>query len=352
MHKHLINWFLHNKRDLPWRENISPYSVWLSEIILQQTRVDQGKAYFESFIQHFPTVKHLASTSEDEVLKLWQGLGYYSRARNLHKTAKFISNTYNGIFPSSYKELIHLPGIGPYTAAAIASIAFHEKVAAIDGNVNRVITRLFDINLAVDQKEGREKIKSITNEIIQETHPGDFNQALMELGATVCKPQNPMCNTCPLSVFCEARKNKTQHLRPIKATRTKIKALYTYYIIITDRKNQVWVKKRNQKGTWQNMFDFPEISQDKATNDIITLVSSFTGEHIPNSSPTILNISPPITHLLSHRKIEAHFIEVHLENYDLPTSSLFQTIPISEFKQLAIPRLVHKFLEQYKSSWL
>lgn len=352
MHKQLIDWYLSNKRELPWRENNSPYSVWLSEIILQQTRVDQGKAYFERFIQHFPTVSELAAASEDEVLKLWQGLGYYSRARNLHKTAKLIAFSNNNSFPSSYTELLKLPGIGPYTAAAIASIAFHQKVAAIDGNVNRVISRLFDVNLAVDQKEGSEKIKSISNALIQNTKPGDFNQALMELGARICKPQNPLCLECPLHLFCEARKNKTQHLRPIKSTKVKVKSVYTYYIVVTDKKNQVWVKKRSQKGTWQNLFDFPEITIDKPSSNILNLVSSFTGEHLLNCSPTILNISPPITHLLSHRKIEATFIDVCLENGDLPNSHLFQILPISEFKQLAIPRLVHKFLEQYKTTWL
>lgn len=352
MHKQLINWYLDNKRELPWRENNSPYSVWLSEIILQQTRVDQGKAYFERFLNHFPTVKHLAIANEDEVLKLWQGLGYYSRARNLHKTAKLISQSFNGIFPSNYNELIKLPGVGPYTAAAIASIAFHEKVAAIDGNVNRVISRLFDIALPIDQKDGHEKIKSIANQLIQDSHPGDFNQALMELGATLCKPKNPICISCPLTIFCEARKKNTHHLRPVKTTKTKVKSVYTYYIVTYNKKNCVWVKKRSQKGTWQNMYDFPEISLNTPSNDIIKLVASFTKEHLPNTSPTIQKISPPITHLLSHRKIEAHFIEVHLENEDLPPSNTFQSIAIDEFKKLAIPRLVHKFLEQYKSSWL
>ena len=228
----LVTWYLQNKRDLPWRQSINPYTVWLSEIILQQTRVDQGTAYFFKFIEQFPTVYNLANASEEEVLKLWQGLGYYSRARNLHSAANYIVNELNGKFPTTYSEILKLKGVGDYTASAIASICFNEPTAVVDGNVYRVLARYFGISTPINSTSGIKEFKKLAQELIVEDIPGTFNQAIMEFGACMCKPQNPDCFNCPLNDSCVALSNNTIAQLPVKINKTKVRKRYFNYLVI------------------------------------------------------------------------------------------------------------------------
>ena len=240
----LIQWYLHNKRDLPWRKTIDPYRIWLSEIILQQTRVDQGMAYYFKFIYNFPSVFDLAKASEEDVLKLWQGLGYYSRARNLHFSAKYIVNELKGTFPANYYNLIKLKGVGDYTASAIASICYNESTAVVDGNVYRVLARYFGINTPINTSKGIKKFKQLAQELIDSKNPGTYNQAAMELGATVCKPQKPLCNECVFNNSCVAlSKNLISNL-PVKVNKLKIKQRYFNYLVITTGNNKTRIEKR------------------------------------------------------------------------------------------------------------
>ncbi len=230
----LINWYLQNKRELPWRNTKNPYYIWLSEIILQQTRVAQGLPYYLNFITTFPTVKALANTSEEEVLKLWQGLGYYSRARNLHATAKHISAELNGIFPNNYADLLKLKGVGEYTAAAIASFSYNEDIAVVDGNVFRVLSRFFGVESDISDNKTRKEFQSLANSILPKGKASDFNQAIMEFGAIQCVPKSPNCSDCIFNTNCYAlQKNKVGEL-PVKTKKIKIKNRFLNYIIVKD----------------------------------------------------------------------------------------------------------------------
>jgi len=235
--KEIIRWYLQNKRDLPWRKTKDPYRIWLSEIMLQQTRVAQGLPYYEKFTEAFPTVYDLAKAEESQVLKLWQGLGYYSRARNLHYTAKDIVDNYNGQFPSTYKELLKLKGVGDYTASAIASICFDEVAPVVDGNVYRVLARYFNIDIPINSTAGVKKFKELAFEVIDHETPADFNQGIMEFGAVQCKPQSPYCIICPLHESCEGLKEQRVHMLPVKLKKTKVKHRWFNYIVVVSNQN-------------------------------------------------------------------------------------------------------------------
>ncbi len=255
--KTLITWYLDNKRDLPWRKTKDPYHIWLSEIMLQQTRVAQGLPYFLAFTEAFPTVFDLAKADEEKVLKLWQGLGYYSRARNLHATAKYISEELSGNFPNNYKDLLKLKGIGEYTAAAIASFSFKECVPVVDGNVYRVLSRYFDIETDIASSGAKKEFTQLASELIDKKKPELFNQAIMEFGALQCVPKSPDCNSCPLDNSCLAlAKNKVSQL-PIKLKKQKITNRFFNYLLVIDNKNQAIINKRTQKGIWHNLYEFP-----------------------------------------------------------------------------------------------
>ena len=253
--KELINWYKLNKRNLPWREYQDPYKIWLSEVILQQTRVDQGLPYFIKFVEKYPTVYHLAEASNDEVLRSWQGLGYYSRARNLHKCAKIIVNGHNGKFPSTHKELLQLPGIGSYTSAAIASLAFGKREAVIDGNVIRVITRLFGIEDDIAKGQTIKQIKKIVDELIPKSSPALFNQAIMEFGALHCSPKKPSCDTCEFLGFCVAQKQGTQNEIPHKNRKAKNKLRFFNYLLI-EINGKYLLRKRKERDIWNGLFEF------------------------------------------------------------------------------------------------
>lgn len=307
--KKLILWYLAHKRDLPWRTTAIPYYIWLSEIILQQTRVEQGLPYYQAFVNEYPTVDNLANASEEEVLKLWQGLGYYSRARNLHATAKYISNELNGVFPISYKELIKLKGVGDYTASAIASICFNEVTAVVDGNVYRALARYFGIFTPINTSLGTKEFKNLAQQLIDADNPGDHNQALMEFGARQCKPQNPDCDTCIFNDSCIALQQKNISILPVKLKKTKVKNIYFNYIVLISKNEKTFLQKRIGKGIWQNLYEFPLIETEKDFN-ISELNSLPIFEDISRKfeiKSLVLYNEIPILHKLSHRNIYTRF---------------------------------------------
>lgn len=334
-------WYHRHKRDLPWRETSDPYKIWLSEIILQQTRVDQGLAYYYKFNELFPTVFDLANATEDAVLKAWQGLGYYSRARNLHFTAQQIVRNGNGIFPNNYEGLLTLKGVGSYTAAAIASFAYNEKVPAIDGNVIRVISRLYGIELPVDSSEAKTLISEIAFRKIDINHPGTYNQAMMEFGAIWCTPQRPKCNECPFAADCIALEKGLVQQIPFKKTKTKVKEEWFYYLVARNKGN-VYIKRRNENDIWQGLHDFIEIrSFEPLEHDVV--VARFSGMTKQNFTKSIIHFSEEVTHLLSHRKIRARFIRVELSKplgkMDQPVLSVAE----EEVVKYGLPKLIERY---------
>ncbi len=345
----LLKWYEKNKRDLPWRKTKNPYLIWISEIILQQTRIDQGTSYYIRFVDRFPDVATLANASEDEVLKYWQGLGYYSRARNLHASAKFIQHRLNGVFPKEYDQIFKLKGIGSYTAAAISSIAFNEPYPVIDGNVNRVISRFFGIEKAINTAEGATEIKEKLNLLFIKEDAGDFNQALMELGALVCKPSSPVCHECALNNKCVARaQNRIKDL-PYKIKLNAPKELYLYFFVLRFKKgneNGVYLNKRGADSIWKNLYDFPSIESKKKRN-IKTVITEFQKKSDPiefaEDNPVIIG---PINHKLTHRNISAYFVE-YLINTDYKSFNGKKLLRVNLKKtgDYPVPKLIENYLK-------
>ena len=250
----LIQWYSFHKRPLPWRETKDPYRIWLSEIILQQTQIKQGLPYYLKFTANYPTVFDLAKASEDEVLKHWQGLGYYSRARNLHKTAKYVAEELNGVFPKTYKELLTLKGVGDYTASAIASICYEEPVAVVDGNVYRVLSRCFGVDTPINSTEGVKQFKRLAMSLLPKNNIGDYNQALMEFGAKQCKPKSPDCSNCPVDSECAALATASIQKLPIKLKKIKIRKRYLNFLVLLTKNHKTVMEKRIEKGIWQHLY--------------------------------------------------------------------------------------------------
>lgn len=342
--KQLVQWYLQNKRDLPWRGSTNPYEIWLSEIILQQTRVDQGMGYYYRFIEHFPSVNHLANASEDQVLKLWQGLGYYSRARNLHFSAKYIVNELNGEFPIGYTNILKLKGVGDYTASAIASICFNEPAAVVDGNVYRVLARYFGIFTPINSSKGIKEFKMLAQKLLNTKIPGTHNQAIMEFGARMCKPQSPDCEICPLNSSCVALEKKEIKILPVKENKIKIKNRYFNYLVVHTEDNMTIVEKRT-KGIWTNLFQFPLIETTKRIEEkqlfemdlFNTLFNSL------NISVKVFN-NDLIVHKLSHQHIFTTFWIIKT-----PKTAQF-SINWNTIEQFPVPVLINNFLMQYKSN--
>lgn len=334
--KTLISWYLQNHRDLPWRKTSNPYNIWLSEIILQQTRVAQGLPYYLNFINTFPSVHDLANANEEKVLKLWQGLGYYSRARNLHETSKYISKELNGIFPNNYNDLLKLKGVGEYTAAAIASISFNENIAVVDGNVFRVLSRYFGIELDISENKTKKDFQELANSLLPVGQAANFNQALMEFGATQCTPKSPDCNNCVFNKSCFAlQKNKVDQL-PIKTKKTKIRNRYLNYIVVKDIEDNFLVEQRTENGIWKNLFQFPLIETEETLNEnkIAELIKKkFTVKNILH-----LN-SEPIIHKLSHQHLHIRFFEI-TQNKKNPKAISFE-----EMIKKPFPIIIHNFIE-------
>ncbi len=301
-----MEWYQANHRQLPWRETNDPYKIWLSEVMLQQTRVAQGLPYYERFIKSLPTVFDLAKAPEQNVLRLWQGLGYYSRARNLHRCAKVVAKNLLGKFPETFEELKQLPGIGEYTAAAIASIAFREPVAVVDGNVFRVLSRLFGIETDIASNEGKKQFSSLANKLIDKDRPDLFNQAVMEFGALHCLPKNPQCATCVFSKSCEANKRNLQFLLPVKSKKLKVRARYFYYFIIS-KDNKTLLRKREGRDIWQGLYDFYLIEASrKQKSEKLMAQDKFLAK------ATIVRESETFKHILSHQKLLVKFVELEL----------------------------------------
>lgn len=310
----LIQWYLQNKRDLPWRNTTNPYLIWLSEIMLQQTRVAQGLPYFLRFTEAFPTVFELANADEEDVLKLWQGLGYYSRARNLHKTAKQIAFELDGEFPKTYAELLHLKGIGEYTAAAIASFAYNETVPVVDGNVFRVLSRYFDVETDITSTGAKKEFTQLAAALITDKKANIFNQAIMEFGALQCVPKNPSCPQCVFNDSCLALQQKKVHLLPVKSKKLKVTNRYFNYLVFSDANGDTLICKRTQKGIWHNLYEFPLLETDfpEADDTIISLIQNqdFAENEIEEIA---LYDTETIRHKLSHQHLHIKFWKVNVK---------------------------------------
>jgi len=339
----LIEWYHPNKRDLPWRDTRNPYFIWISEIILQQTRVNQGLGYYLRFIEAFPTVEQLAHAPLEKVLKVWQGLGYYTRARNIHKAAKIIVSDHGGILPNSYQGLIKLSGIGDYTAAAIAAFAFDEPVAAIDGNVYRIYARVFGIYAPIDKGEGKKMLRRIAAEELDASNPALFNQAIMDLGGQVCLPKNPLCRTCPVSAMCYAFNSDAVSSLPVKSTKTKVRDRFFYYILIRWG-NYTYIRQRTGKDIWHSLFEFPmiEIGSLLAPEEVM-----LTGDWMDicgSGRVEVTYISEEQKHLLSHQHLFSRFFIVEVESPSYLLQRDYTKIPINTVGELSTPRLIERFL--------
>ena len=340
--KVLTNWYSANKRELPWRKTKNPYSVWLSEIILQQTQIKQGLPYYEAFVTNYPTVFDLSNAQEQDVLKLWQGLGYYSRARNLHTSAKYVANELNGVFPSTYSDIIKLKGIGDYTASAIASICFNEPTAVVDGNVYRVLSRYFGIDTPINSSQGIKEFKALATTLIDTTNPGDYNQALMEFGATQCKPKNPYCNVCPLKDSCVALQKGSIDSLPVKLKKTKVTKKHFNFLVFSSSDKRTLFEKRNTKGIWQNLYQFPLIE----TEQELPLEGFKTHPEISSYFKNLefeysLYNTKELVHKLSHQHLYTKFWIVEVDK--LPK----QGIPVSELKTYPTPIVIGNFIEEF-----
>lgn len=335
----LIQWYLENKRDLPWRNTRDPYLIWLSEIMLQQTRVAQGMPYFYAFSEAFPTVFDLANASEERVLKLWQGLGYYSRARNLHQTAKFIAENLKGNFPENYTALLHLKGVGDYTAAAIASFSYDEAVPVVDGNVFRVLSRYFDIETDISSPLAKKEFRELAFELMPRDNPAIFNQAIMEFGALQCVPRNPDCAVCVFNDSCAAlQKGKADRL-PVKLKKTKVSNRYFNYIVFQDLAGNTKVQRRSDKGIWHGLYEFPLLETDLRRDTESQIAAIYSG--FPDYDIQMVSENPnEVLHKLSHQHLHIRFWKVQLGQL-LPDGIEYEVL-----KTFPFPIVIYNFIEK------
>jgi A/G-specific adenine glycosylase len=340
-HNTLIKWYLQNKRDLPWRKTADPYPIWLSEIMLQQTRVAQGTPYFLSFTTAFPTVFDLANANEEQVLKLWQGLGYYSRARNLHKTAQTVAFEMNGIFPGNYIDLLKLKGIGEYTAAAIASFSYNECVPVVDGNVFRVLSRYFGLETDIAQASAKKEFAALAFELMPKDNPAQFNQAIMEFGALQCVPKNPNCVECVFNSSCAALQKKKVNLLPVKSKKTKVRNRYFNYIVAVDDLENTIIQKRTSKGIWHNLYEFPLLETDKV-EDFETVAQQINQNFFKeNKLESLLEFNEEsIIHKLSHQHLHIKFWKASLKG------TIENGIDLETAKTFPFPIVIHNFIEE------
>jgi A/G-specific adenine glycosylase len=339
--KTLTHWYLQNKRDLPWRNTVNPYFIWLSEIMLQQTRVAQGLPYFLRFTEAFPTVFDLAKASEEEVLKLWQGLGYYSRARNLHKTAQQVAFEFKGEFPKSYTELLKLKGIGEYTAAAIASFSYNESVPVVDGNVYRVLSRYFDIETDIASAGAKKEFTKLAAELLPKGQANLFNQAIMEFGALQCVPKNPDCGNCVFNDSCAALQKKKVTLLPVKSKKVKVRTRHFNYLVFADEGENTLLQKRTQKGIWHNLYEFPLLETDNELieNELLELMQNqqfvsneVLGIHWYNSETTV--------HKLTHQHLNINFWRIRVKGM------IGNGINWESAKKMPFPIVIFNFIEK------
>lgn len=330
-----------NRREMPWKGEKDPYKIWLSEIILQQTRVEQGWSYYLKFIEHFPSVVDLAKAPEEKVFKLWEGLGYYSRCRNLIASARIIHNEHNNIFPRTYEDVLALKGVGGYTAAAIVSFAYNQPYAVVDGNVLRVLARYFGIRTAIDSTEGKKLFASLAQELLPQQQAGIYNQALMDFGATVCKPQSPTCASCPVSKKCIAYEKNQVDLLPVKEKKLKRTQRWFYYVVLR-YKDETFITQRTKKDIWQSLYEFPmiEIPELELNEKELTTHPAFA-TYLKNGD--ITGISKPYVQHLTHQTIHGRFIEIQLRKRPAFPDA-FISLSLKNLKAFAFPKLINNYL--------
>ncbi|MBG8553316.1 A/G-specific adenine glycosylase [Hymenobacter sp. BT594] len=341
----MLGWYPRHRRDLPWRHTRDPYAIWLSEVILQQTRVKQGLPYYLDFISTYPTVHDLATAPEDEVLRHWQGLGYYSRARNMHHTARQVVQEYDGRFPGSYAGLLKLRGVGQYTAAAIASFAYDEPVAVLDGNVYRVLARVFGLTADIAAPASRKIFQQLADTLIPAGQPAEFNQAVMEFGALQCTPAKPDCLFCPLQSQCFAFQHGMVHELPVKSKAKATRTRHFHYLVLRHN-DTVYMRKRTGKDIWQGLYDFALLETDSsevAATAVVAHVEQMGGQLAPNRAE---EPSATFRHVLSHQKLEARFhplwLQAPLAAEHLAASGL-QPFTLAEVENLPKPVLITNF---------
>ena len=340
----IIAWYMGHKRDLPWRGIDDPYRIWVSEIILQQTRVNQGLEYYLRFVGRFPDVRSLAEADEDEVLKYWQGLGYYSRARNLHRAARTIVADFGGVFPHEYKDILSLSGVGEYTAAAIASFAYGLPYATVDGNVYRVLARLFSVTVPIDSPAGKREFARLAQSLLPSARAGLHNQAMMEFGALQCVPSSPDCIRCPLQPQCKAFEQGVVAQLPVKSQRAKVQDRYfNYFYVICD--GCTFLQKRTGDDVWKGLYEFPLIETERQISLDELMTDRQFGRMFGDAGEVeVQAISPLMKHVLSHRRIFARFVTVHVRQASAYLASLLR-VPLGEVDRYAVSRLTDMFLE-------
>jgi len=337
----LTHWYLQNNRDLPWRNTSNPYPIWLSEIILQQTRVAQGTPYFLSFMNAFPTVFDLANANEEQVLKLWQGLGYYSRARNLHKTAQFIAQELSGVFPDTYKDLLKLKGVGEYTAAAIASFSYNEPVPVVDGNVFRVLSRYFDIETDIAAASAKKEFAAFAFELMPKDKPALFNQAIMEFGALQCVPKSPNCGVCIFNTSCAALQKKKVDQLPVNSKKQKVRNRFFNYLVVADENENTIIRKRTAKGIWHNLYEFPLIETEEP-KDFDFIAKQIQDKFFVNNK--VISVEEcnekSVVHKLSHQHLHIKFWKVRLRG------AIENGINSEILKSFPFPIVIFNFIEK------
>jgi len=333
-----------NRRSMPWKGEKDPYKIWMSEIILQQTRVEQGLAYYNRYIKKYPTIKKLAAAPETAIFKLWEGLGYYSRCKNLVATARFITTELDGEFPGTYDAILKLKGIGPYTAAAIASFAYNLPHAVVDGNVMRVLARYFGISTPIDSTAGKKYFTELAQKLLVKNEAAHYNQAIMDFGATVCKPQQPLCTSCVLQKECSAfRENKIAKY-PVKENKLVKKERWLYYIV-AEYKGAYFVKKREQKDIWQNLHEFILLEMDKAT-EVEKLLETEAFINVIGKKYKLLDVSKTYKQQLTHQTIQGCFIHISLGKLIRPEG--YELIDKLKMSQLAFPRFITTYFADEK----
>jgi A/G-specific adenine glycosylase len=333
-----------NYREMPWKGEKNPYRIWLSEIILQQTRVEQGRDYYEKFINRFPTIEDLAVAQDDQVFKLWEGLGYYTRCRNLIATARYIAYECNGQFPDTYEDIKNLKGVGPYTAAAIASFAYNLPHAVVDGNVLRLLSRVFGISAPISDSSSRKMYNILADELLDKQNPSEYNQAIMDFGATICKPRQPLCESCPLNIDCEAFRNGWVEVLPVKITKvTRRKRFFNY--LVFHHEGRMYCRKRTGRDIWQNLFEFCLYESDKLLSPKQLLSSPFFMKLINNDKFDLLYTSPVNKQQLTHQDLSGRFFEIRL--YAKPSGlEDFIQVTENELRSLAMPRFILSYLHE------
>jgi A/G-specific adenine glycosylase len=342
--KTLIHWNeVDNDRPMPWKGETDPYKIWLSEIILQQTQVKQGWGYYERFISNYPTVQDLAAAKDEAVFKLWEGLGYYNRCKNLLVTARFITNELSGKFPNTYDDIVGLKGVGPYTAAAIASFAFNLPHAVVDGNVFRVLARVFGIDTAIDSTKGKQEFTELANKVLDTNQPGIYNQAIMDFGATMCKPFAPQCHICPLQNTCSAYQKGSVNLLPIKEKVLTKKSRWLYYFVI-ECKSKTLVHKRTANDIWQSLYEFYVLEANEQQDWTKTQVQQWFQQQLNVLDVALISVSPLQKQQLTHQLIKGQFIRVKIAAIP-KTLAHYEWVNNSDIHTLAFPKFINQYLE-------